>query len=65
MQKLIEKYNKLPEGQERLIFRHENPEFEKYLVEVKGYMPVGDRWKVAKEPWELLEEQGLLEDWMK
>lgn len=40
-------YQEVPLGNARLIFRHENPEYEKYLVEEKGYTPVGDRWKGA------------------
>jgi len=39
------KYDELPQGKDRFIFRYENPDFERYLVEVKGYTPVGDRWK--------------------
>jgi len=65
LQDLLDEYNRLSEGQERLIFRHENPDLEKYLVEEKGYTPVGDRWKVSKSFLEQLEEQGLLEEWMK
>jgi len=40
-------YQEVPLGNARLIFRHENPEYEKYLVEEKGYTPVGDRWQGA------------------
>ena len=75
---LYEKYQSLPTtGKDRLIFRHKNPELEDWLVRVKDYTPVGDRWmekeeeKEAKEPkerkksWiEQMEEQGLLEEWM-
>ncbi len=42
-------YNEIPstEAKERLIFRHENPEYEEYLVEEKGYKPVGSRWRTT------------------
>ena len=38
-------YWRVPVGKARLIYRHENPEFEKWLVETFGYTPVGDRWE--------------------
>jgi hypothetical protein len=42
---LWEKYAALEGAKERLVFRHENPELENYLVNEKGYKPVGDRWE--------------------
>ena len=33
------------DGKTRLIFRHRNPEYDAWLVAVKGFTPVGDRWK--------------------
>lgn len=35
-------------GIDRLRFRHYHPELERWLVDVKGYTPVGDRWKSFK-----------------
>ena len=38
-------YWRLDKGKARLIYRHENPAFEKWLVDTFGYTPVGDRWE--------------------
>jgi len=60
-----QEYQSKPKGQARLVYRHEHPELERYLVEEKGYTPVGDRWKTgegggggsqAETPWTELEE---------
>ncbi len=42
---LYDKYLDVPSGKTRLIYRHENPALEQWLVSEKGYTPVGDRWK--------------------
>ena len=47
----IGKYNTLPTtGKDRLIYRHEHPDFESWLVDQKGYTPVGDRWQEVEPP---------------
>lgn len=41
-------YNALPTtGKDRLRFRHFNPTYEAFLVKVRGFTPVGDRWKAG------------------
>jgi len=48
---LLEEYDDLPTtGKDRLIYRHNHPELEKWFVEEQSYVPVGDRWKVKEEP---------------
>jgi len=43
---MIDTYDGLPKsGKDRFIYRHNNPELETYFVDIKGYVPVGDRWK--------------------
>lgn len=45
VERLYELYNDAPEGQARLMLRHDHFELERWLVDVKGYTPLGDRWK--------------------
>jgi len=43
---MLGEYDALPTtGRDRLIFRHTHPKLEEWLVEQRGYIPVGDRWK--------------------
>lgn len=42
-------YDALPtKGKDRLLYRHNNPAYEEYLVKEQGYSPVGDRWMEKK-----------------
>jgi len=46
-----------------LIFRHENPDLEEWLVSAQGYTPVGDRWREKpKEKSEEAEEEEEVEE---
>lgn len=71
---LLQSYFKIPKGKERLVYRHNHPELEGWLVKVKGYTPVGDRWINGKEagkekeeektPWEEAEEARRIKEWI-
>ena len=45
VERLMRRYFGTPKGIGRFVFRHENLALEKWLVDVEGYKPVGDRWK--------------------
>jgi len=72
--KLLENYFKIPVGKERLVYRYNHPDLEAWLVKVKGYTPVGDRWMNGKEagkekgepltPWEEAEEARRIKEWI-
>jgi len=72
--KLLENYFKLPAGKTRLKYRHEHPDLEAWLVQAKGYTPVGDRWqngqekgeekKETKKPWEQAEEAEKIKEFI-
>ena len=48
VESLLEKYFASPSvPKSRLIMRHRNPSLERWLVDIEGYKPVGDRWMEA------------------
>ena len=49
IERLMARYFATPKGITRFAFRHNNAALEKWLVDVEGYKPVGDRWKAEEE----------------
>jgi hypothetical protein len=50
VENLLNEYNELPLGKDRLVFRHEHPELEEWgLSTGKWKSPVGDRWQTGEE----------------